>query len=225
MKRRMPASGHIPVKRALSSFTPGNCHKFPNSTTFSLAMVVFSPYSIAMNTIVVFSDLHGDSMNFNTLLERYEEEDGDLLLCAGDLELEYLGSVWPLLAQKRIPFLMVRGNCDAASEFHPATLNLPPRYRSLDFGDHTIGITHGDRDPAWESAPFPLASQDIFITGHTHIAKLTHPKKAPWLLNPGSASRPRNSRHCSYAVITHTGISVKKLKNGHILHKLCTTFA
>jgi len=177
-----------------------------------------------MMNLLVFSDLHGDVDNFRMLLDRYKEEEAGLILCAGDLGLERVGSIMLILRNSHIPFVMVRGNCDSSWAFIEAEVPVPPRYRTITFGSRTIAMTHGDLDTSWQSAPVRLTSSDIFITGHTHIARLDHPAESPWMLNPGSASRPRNSRHCSYAVISDAGIAVKKLKNGKILHELSATF-
>lgn len=173
-----------------------------------------------MTKFLVCSDLHGDPIALDLLLKRMVEERADHLICAGDIGINHLGAQRDRLRQLSIPFTLVGGNCDLGWAFSEAGFQIPPRYTTVKMGTRTLFITHGHFITSWREAPLNLFSHDIFISGHTHIASLKHPKGAPILLNPGSASSPRNHQPPSYALITETEISIRSLDTRKQLHTL-----
>lgn len=173
-----------------------------------------------MNRIFVFSDLHGDGDALKMLLSRVSEESCDHIICAGDLGLDRLGQQRNLLQGLAIPFSMVRGNCDSVWTFSEAGFPIPPKYTILNLGVRTVFVTHGDTIPIWNAAPISLLENDIFISGHTHIALVTQSSTGPYIINPGSASSPRDNRPPSYAVITNREILVKALVSRRVLEAL-----
>lgn len=173
-----------------------------------------------MDNLLVCSDLHGNIDSLSLLLERIEHEHADALWCAGDVGLDRLGTHREALRSLRIPFLLVRGNCDSPWVFAEYGFNLPPRYLIEKQGNRTLLLTHGDIIRDWRAAPIHLEEHDIFIHGHTHIALLSGRKGSPIILNPGSASSPRDGRAASYAVITHDRIQIKELRSGRIIQQL-----
>jgi len=173
-----------------------------------------------METILVFSDLHGDSESLDLLIERMTEENVDCILCAGDLGLERLGVHREKLKSVPIPFITVRGNCDTLWIFSESGFRIPTMYVSVSIGARTIFLTHGDVIHSWQSFPAKVGEEDIFITGHTHVAHLSKHAHSPYLLNPGSASSPRDGRPPSYAIVTNHGIVLKDLKTRQVLDNL-----
>lgn len=170
-----------------------------------------------MKPWVVFSDLHGDQKRLTQVLELAVAEEAELLLFAGDLGSHALTSHYGLLEECKIPFLPVRGNCDPPWLYSDLNLPIPPRYRLLERDGCKIFITHGDIISSWQEAPVTLTAQDFFIYGHTHRLHLSQSPHAPWLLNPGSASSPRNKYHPSIAFLRETGVSIVSLISGEVL--------
>ncbi|MGE0073931.1 MAG: metallophosphoesterase [Sphaerochaetaceae bacterium] len=173
-----------------------------------------------MDRIFVFSDLHGNGDALKMLLSRASEESCDHIICAGDLGLDRLGQHRNLLQGLKIPFSMVRGNCDSVWTFSEAGFSIPPKYTVLNLGNRIVFVTHGDAIPSWYAAPTPLSEKDIFISGHTHIAFVTQTSTGPVVMNPGSASSPRDNRPPSYAVITDREILVKALVSRRVMEAL-----
>ena len=161
-----------------------------------------------MGKYLIFSDLHGERRALELLLEQIDLLEIDLFVCAGDVGMERVSD---LLAP--LPLLLVRGNCD----FHrPA----PPRYATATFEGRTLFVTHGHIVRSWEEAPHPLTTEDLFISGHTHVASLTHPSGGPICLNPGSLSSPRDYSPPSYALLSSDSIVIKSLLGGSLLAQM-----
>jgi len=173
-----------------------------------------------MEKLFVFSDLHGDVKALAMLVERIKMERPDQLICAGDVGLERLGHNQVMLFSTGIPISIVRGNCDSPWIFADTGRPIPPQYDSMEFGERTVFFTHGHLFSNWRMVPRALGEQDIFITGHTHRAKLVHTKGGPTLLNPGSVSSPRDSKPPSYAMIRSDIISIHELSSGVELESL-----
>jgi len=171
-----------------------------------------------MHRFLVFSDLHGDVAALELLLDRMVAEEADHLICAGDVGLNHLGNKHDQL--RHLPITFVRGNCDSPWIFAEMGFSVPKRYTTLELNQHTLFVTHGDVIPSWKYAPIALTAHDIFISGHTHVAALKHPKGSPILLNPGSVSSPRDRQPPSYAIITNAKISIKSVASGRVLHTL-----
>ncbi|MFA5468264.1 MAG: metallophosphoesterase family protein, partial [Sphaerochaetaceae bacterium] len=100
---------------------------------------------------------------------------------------------------------------------------VPPRYITVDFYGRLLFITHGDLISDWTSCPQSLSERDLFISGHTHKARLIHPKGGPICLNPGSLSSPRDSSPPSYAIVSKEKIEVKSLVDKQVLETLSLT--
>lgn len=170
-----------------------------------------------MRPWIIFSDLHGDQKRLEQLLDIAENAKAELLLFAGDLGSHSLTSLYTLLGNTRLPFLPVRGNCDSPWLYSDLNLPIPPRYRLLERSGRNIFLTHGDLISSWQEAPFALTNRDLFVFGHTHCLHLSQPANSPWLLNPGSASSPRDGHDPSMAFLWETGISIVSLITGDIL--------
>ncbi len=161
-----------------------------------------------MGNYLIFADLHGERRALELLLEQIDLDQIDLFVCAGDIGME---RVQDLIAP--LPLLLVRGNCD----FHrPA----PPRYALATYGERNLFVTHGHIIRSWEEAPYPLTQDDLFISGHTHVASLSHPSGGPICLNPGSLSSPRDYSPPSYAILSSKAIVIKSLLDGSLLAQM-----
>ena len=74
--------------------------------------------------------------------------------------------------------------------FRKANFNIPPLYLVEQLENRKLFVTHGDLFYSYHLFPLPIEENDIFITGHTHIALLEKKQGSPYLLNPGSLSTP-----------------------------------
>jgi hypothetical protein len=170
-----------------------------------------------MNKLVVFSDLHGDIDMLRMIIARAEKEKADSILCAGDLGIHHSTIIAHMIRTCAIPFSIVRGNCDSPWAFIEVQIPVPPIHLIIDFHSRKILLTHGDRIPSWDEAPAKLTENDIFIYGHSHVVMLEHSKHSPYILNPGSASRPRDQHEPSFAVITEKEISIREIVSGRVI--------
>ncbi len=134
--------------------------------------------------ILIVSDTHGRSANYEKVLKKVEPV--DRIIHLGDIEegLDYL----PSLSQA--PMDVVAGNCDGWF------CNLPSDLM-LELGKYKVFITHGHGyfvnrgyDDLAEEARKRKA--DIVMYGHTHTPCLVQ-EEGLTILNPGSLSRPRQS--------------------------------
>lgn len=177
-----------------------------------------------MKKVVVFSDLHGDVNMLRLIIARAEKEKAELILFAGDLGIHHSTLIVHVIRNSSIPFLLVRGNCDSPWAFVDVQMTIPPRYQKIQFGSRIILATHGDVFSYWKDSPEKLSEEDIFITGHTHVAMLEHEDDSPYLLNPGSASRPRDDQEPSFAVISEKGIFIQEILSGITIKGLSVLF-
>ena len=141
--------------------------------------------------IGIISDTHGNWAAIDEALSI--ADDMNLWLHLGDCtpDAGYLATTYNL------PVYAVAGNCD-----WPTAETCYERI--LDVAGHRIFMTHGHnygvrytQEYVMEAAESQHA--DIAIFGHTHIVEyLSGP---PVLLNPGSASRPRDDERASFMIM------------------------
>ncbi len=119
----------------------------------------------------------------------------DMWLHAGDCiaDAEHLSII------SGVPVHNVAGNCDWPNM-------TVPEERLIDVAGHCILLTHGhnygvryDTEILIEAAEERGA--DIAVYGHTHIAEIS-PGDEVYVLNPGSAARPRDEMRPSFMVVT-----------------------
>ncbi|HOT28689.1 MAG TPA: metallophosphoesterase family protein [Candidatus Ozemobacteraceae bacterium] len=118
----------------------------------------------------------------------------DLILHAGDIESDAL-----LLELEAIaPVQAVRGNCDVDLPALPVTRAIPvPGYG-------IILMAHRPEDALRRL----MTGVRGIIHGHTHKAEFrTH--TSPWVLNPGSPTKPRGGGKPSVALLTVIGEEVQ----------------
>lgn len=142
--------------------------------------------------IVVFSDTHGNAGAIDNIVERNKEVKHFIFLGDGQREVERAVEKYP---DKE--FHIVAGNCDFASKL--------PKEGFLEIGGHKILFTHGHA----QAVGFSLDrlcylalynNADIALFGHTHARHYEY-TNGVHMLNPGSASAPRDGNYPSYAFI------------------------
>ncbi|MBQ8724411.1 MAG: metallophosphoesterase [Oscillospiraceae bacterium] len=145
--------------------------------------------------IIVISDTHGRYSALSSVI--LSNMRADAFIHLGDGEEEYLRLIdnFPSIAPK---FYYVKGNCDYGSQ-RPEflTLDIAPGHRILATHGHRFGVNYGKAgilDKAKEHRC------NIILHGHTHVRCNTY-ENGIYILNPGSASRPRDGFPPSYAFI------------------------
>ena len=179
-----------------------------------MAMIL---YIHAMETVFVFSDLHGDRHALADICERVHSEQADLILFAGDMGIDRLGGSRSLLGNCGVPIMSVRGNCDSSWAYSAAEMPLPPQFRHIPWYDRTLFLTHGHLLHWADGSPIALTERDIWISGHTHRSQISVRRGEPIMLNPGSAANPRDNRPPTYAVITHDCITISAVATGAVI--------
>ncbi len=170
--------------------------------------------------IMVASDIHGSAYYAKLLVEAFDRENPDRLLCLGDILYHGPRNDLPKdYAPKQVIEMMndekiaskifcVRGNCDAEVDQMVLSFPIMADYCVLYAGGRLIYATHGHI--FGEKNPPKLQKGDILLNGHTHVPALTEHENFTYI-NPGSVSIPKeNSRH-GYMIITDEVIEWKDL--------------
>lgn len=143
--------------------------------------------------ILVISDTHGDINKAEEAIKL--NKDIDLIIHLGDYfrDALKLSTMFP-----DIPFEYIYGNSDFMIENVPAE-------KLLDVCGKKIFITHGHRySVKWDYEKLFKKAQeihaDMVLFGHTHCPDIVT-RGQSIILNPGSASDPREDSDESYAII------------------------
>ncbi len=146
--------------------------------------------------IIVMSDSHGNYRAVEEIIQRNLNADMFIHLGDGERELDKAIVKFP-----HINVFHTKGNCDYGS-FSQSTLEL-----GLEYG-HGLIATHGhlygvkySLEDLKKSAI--KSKSDIILYGHTHI-RYNKYEDGLYILNPGSASCPRDGNPPSYAYIDIT---------------------
>lgn len=137
-----------------------------------------------MKRALIFSDSHGKNENMLDVISRHPGVDAIFHL--GDIE----GAADRLRQTVNCAVCIVRGNCDFTPEL--------PEARIVDFAGKRIAMCHGHRKLYGGNTDVlkywgQEQEADIVMFGHTHIPYLEEGEDIT-LLNPGSISRPRQSK-------------------------------
>lgn len=177
--------------------------------------------------IGVISDTHGCAETWVKVNERFFR-DVDFIIHAGDVLYhgprnsipgEYNpGRLAELINSSPVPVIIACGNCDA--EVDGMVLNVPVQspYCYIVPGRQRIIVSHGHQFTG--DGQYGIAERyqaTLFITGHTHIAKLEN-KNGTVFLNPGSPGMTkREDGKGTIAIITDTAVEVLDAATGEVL--------
>ena len=142
------------------------------------------------------SDSHGSYASLEEIVKRNLGADMFIHLGDGERELDQIAVNYP-----QINIFHVAGNCDYCS-LSPDTLEL-----KTDFG-HKIFAAHGHKFAVKYTQDILLnaareCGADIVLYGHSHC-RFNKYIDGIYVLNPGSASCPRDGNKCSFARISTT---------------------
>lgn len=154
------------------------------------------------------SDIHGSSFYTKKIIEKYKESNSSKLVLLGDLlyhgprndlPKDYCPKeVFAMLNEYKDDIIAVRGNCD--SEVDQMVLDFPMQsdYCIGVFNDIYFFITHGH---IYGEDHLPkLTKGCAFIYGHVHLP-IAKKSGDIYILNPGSASLPKEQNPNSYAIL------------------------
>ena len=171
------------------------------------------------------SDIHGDLAAARAMRDAFERERADRLILLGDLLYHGPRNPLPaaydpkgviaLLSDMKEQILAVRGNCDTEVDQMVLPFPILADYAVLPLsGGRLAYLTHGHR--YHEETPMPLATGDILIHGHTHVAGLTRCKAGQLCLNPGSVSLPKGDTPACYMTLEGSSFSIRRLADGSV---------
>lgn len=143
--------------------------------------------------ILVISDTHGNTDNFDILLEK--EERFDFIIHCGDgaFDINYIED------RSRCEVYTVRGNCDMISR---ASSNIVKEVEEKRvYVEHGVHLSILQDKELMDFAKFNKV--DVIMYGHTHIQRIEKLGDV-WVVNPGSLSKPRDG-FPSYVVMTTDG--------------------
>lgn len=148
--------------------------------------------------IIVFSDTHNNFHSMKEIFDRNQDVSVFIFLGDGERELRKIKTLYP---DKRI--LNVRGNCDFSDS---------PLVGTYSYKNIKIVYTHGHRYNVKYTTDtlYYLAMENnahIVCFGHTHCRHYEY-ANGIHMLNPGSASEPRDGNPPGYAFIDITDAGI-----------------
>lgn len=148
--------------------------------------------------IIVISDTHGRYRALSSIVLRNLRADAFIHLGDGEEEFRKLIYDFPDVAPR---FHYIKGNCDYGSE-RPLSmaLDIAPGHRIFATHGHRYGVNY-DLGTLIQTAK--EQNCDIALYGHTHVQLCTY-QEGIHIMNPGSASIPRDGRPPSYGFIDIT---------------------
>lgn len=157
---------------------------------------------------LIFSDIHGSSYYMEKVLNAFEKEKCDKLICLGDLLYHGPRNDLPhghnpkevvrMINNYKDKIVMVKGNCEA--EVDQMVLDFPI-FDFSSISDNSILLTHGHHiNP---ENPIDVTKGSIVFYGHTHVSK-SEVVNGVYYINPGSVSLPKlNTKH-SFVILEET---------------------
>ncbi len=160
---------------------------------------------------LIVSDIHGGGLETEFIVNKFEEEKCDYLICLGDvlyhgprndLPSSYAPKkVISLLNPLASKIICVKGNCEAEVDQMVLDFEILDSYDSY-LNGLDCHFEHGHHIDLYEGNP------DIVFTGHTHIP-LCQQEERYFHINPGSITIPKADSKKSY--IIWEGHSIKCL--------------
>lgn len=132
--------------------------------------------------IAVVSDTHRDKDTMNRISELIEN--ADMLIHLGD-NVDDAETLEEIFKKKTIS---VRGNCDFRTRVPEELVEEIDGIRVLVTHGHNYNVKNNLLQLLYRAEELNV---DMVLFGHTHIPEITF-QSGIWLINPGSASLPRN---------------------------------
>lgn len=168
--------------------------------------------------LLIVSDIHGSFSNMKEVI--VNESKFDKLIILGDIlsgygtdgyNPEQLALLLNLFKNK---IMCVRGNCDNY-DLDLLEFNVEKIFDTIEVDGKKILFTHGH---LYNISNLPDINFDVFINGHTHVAKIKN-EDGKLFLNPGSISLPRGGNEKTY-ILYDNGVFYLKDLEGNIVNKI-----
>lgn len=174
--------------------------------------------------LLIGSDIHGSIHYGKMFFEKTQLYHPERILLLGDFYYNGARNTPPegyspkevvaLCNSYADKIIAVKGNCESEVDTWVSDFTFSDN-AYLHYFDKDIIMTHGHH---LSFDDLPKGKYDIFLQGHTHIARLE--KVGDLILaNPGSISLPKDSHH-SYMVMDEHGIVLYDLLTDEVLKKL-----
>lgn len=167
---------------------------------------------------LIFSDLHGSSRSIKFILDEFNKQKCDKLICLGDVlyhgprndlpEFYNPKDVISLLNPYADKIICINGNCDAEVDQMVLAFKLN-RELDLTLNGKECHLEHGHHLEILEN------SYDVILSGHTHIAKIEKICNTLYL-NPGSITIPKSNTKNSYMIWEDNEIRLVDMNNNII---------
>ncbi len=155
---------------------------------------------------LVFSDLHGSGIYAEKIIEKFNNNKCDKMLCLGDILYHGPRNDLPegynpkrvisILNPYKDVIIAVKGNCDAYVDQMVLDFDILDDYE-FNYNNKTLVLTHGH----FVNPDSPMDRSNIVVLyGHTHVYKKDIVNNSLYL-NPGSTTIPKNGTLNSYAII------------------------
>lgn len=168
---------------------------------------------------LIASDIHGDSVSAEILIEKFKKNNCDKIILLGDIlyhgprndlpENYNPKKVVEVLNEYADKIIAVRGNCDAEVDQMVLNFNLLED-AFLEESGRIYYLTHGHHTNAEE--PADLKEGTTVLHGHTHIIKKDVIDGVTYL-NIGSITLPKENTSKCYAVLDENGVHVYDLND------------
>ncbi len=178
--------------------------------------------------IMFASDIHGDRVCAEKMLEIYKAEGAERLCLLGDLlyhgprndlpENYAPKAVIELLNSVSEELLCVRGNCDTEVDQMVLSFPILADYAFLSDGRVNMFLTHGHIFNV--DNPPKLKRRDLLIHGHTHLLCAEGFGNENLYINPGSVTLPKGGNVRSYMIYENGKFTVKALEGGSVIKEI-----
>lgn len=151
---------------------------------------------------LIVSDIHGSADSAEFIVNLFNEEKCDKILCLGDVL--YHGprnDLPPFYAPKKVisllnlladKILCIKGNCEAEVDQMVLDFKIND-FLDLNINDLKCHLEHGHHLDEYQGHP------DIILSGHTHIPDY-HINNGTVYMNPGSITIPKNNTKRGYGI-------------------------
>ncbi len=170
---------------------------------------------------LIFSDLHGSSDKIKFILNEFNKQKCDKLICLGDVlyhgprndlpEFYNPKEVISLLNPYADKIICINGNCDA--EVDQMVLNFKLNHEiDLIMNNKKCHLEHGHH------LNFIENNYEVVLSGHTHVPHINKIGNTLYL-NPGSVTIPKNNTKNSYMIWEGNEIKLLDMNN-NIIEKI-----
>jgi len=171
--------------------------------------------------ILIMSDIHGNLVYVEKIMEVIKKENFDQIIILGDTLRSTMGSGWmsesdifkvcDYLNSLKDKIIAVRGNCDTEYDQKNLQFNISELYKVIEIDNRKWYLTHGNLN---EMLP-KLEKNSILFNGHSHRAELSY-----FFINPGSLSLPRGDDTNSYIIYENNIFHLYDLNDNSLIETL-----